>query len=446
MDVGNGTPFTAQNLIALQGFNGKLNIGGVVDPVFSGGGINPPVGGDVVVTRPIILGPNGELTIAALGDLTIAETISANQINLIAVGDDGTAIGAPGNIGACGGCILDVGSTDVLLANSAVLVANNTIGLDNNNFNVDIQNTLDFASGQDDISDTLNDQFVTFSGTNLGPESSAIVNAYQLAFTSLGFAVFQTDLSAVFNALGLGTGLEVRDESLFSTDASAFGTDFLIFDPGEGTKTPFDQDSALPSQLDYPADAEDDAAWDEFYAGEVLSFVKGRWFTDETLIDYVQGNFALDLSSEGDATFEQIVALRDHLLTKTERTSEEIELLRILESFVGEYPQVVAHFKSDRVKVQQAAAAHDLEPLNLPDSEFLDDPPALPGDEDAGGLPALPQTPSAGLDEGLSPFASLRIVGQTWVQGGLGIEDSWSTRLPSAFPAELPAKLIRGDG
>ena len=160
VDVGGGTLLDAQNVAAFNGFNGGLNIGGVVDPVGAAADLSPGIAGDVVVTEPVTLGFGSVLTIAALGDLVVGEVLTAEQINLIALGDDGTASNggtAPGTIGACGGCILDVGSTDVVITDSAVLVATNTIGTEENNLNVDIDNTLDFASGQDDISATLNE-------------------------------------------------------------------------------------------------------------------------------------------------------------------------------------------------------------------------------------------------------------------------------------------------
>ena len=463
MDIGNGTPFTGQNSNSVSGFNGPLNLGGVTEPRGGGGLILPGIAGDVVVTRPITLGPLGVLTIAALGDLVIEQPLDANQINLIAIGDDGTALGAAGTIGACGGCILDVGSTDVILADSVVLVANNTIGLEENNLNVDIQSTLDFASGQEDISATLSDQFVTFSGTNLGAESSAIVTAYQLAFSNIGFSIFQTDLSAIFTPPGLGTGLEVRDESLFSTDASAYETDFLIFDPGEGVKTPFDQDPELPSQDDFPFDLDNDQAWEEFYRGDVLEFVKARWLGDETLATYVNENYQLDLGPEGGTTFEDIIALRDLLADKAEPTPQDEELLRILEAFVGEYPKVADHFVGERTRLKQEAfAAKDLQPLDLPGDGTLDDGLNLPDDgvdpgeegldptEDGldlptgeDGLPVLES--SIEPDSLLYRFAGLRVIGQGWGEGGLGIEDSWTGRLPSVFPIEMPARAHRGE-
>ena len=469
VDVGGGTLLDAQNVAAFNGFNGGLNIGGVVDPVGAAAAdLSPGIAGDVVVTEPVTLGFGSVLTIAALGDLVVGEVLTAEQINLIALGDDGTASNggtAPGTIGACGGCILDVGSTDVVITDSAVLVATNTIGTEDNNLNVDIENTLDFASGQDDISATLNDQFVTFSGTNLGPESSAIVATFQLAFSNFGcwFFGLPDRLERHLTPPGLGTGLEVRDESLFSTDASAFGTDFLIFDPGEGAKTPFDQDPELPSQDDFPFDLDNDNAWNEFYRGNVLEFVKARWLGDETLTAFVNETFGLDLGPEGGATFEDVVDLRNLLADKVDPTPREEELRRILDAFVGEYPEVVTHFTEARAKLQQEAlAAKDLEPLDLPGDGNLDDGLDLPDDgpdpveesldpTDDGldlptgedGLPALPFESSTESESFLDRFASRRMIGQSWDDGGLGIEDSWTGRVPSVFPVEMPARLNR---
>ena len=95
-----------------------------------------------------------------------------------------------------------------------------------------------------------------------------------------GFGVgsFETEIVAV--ALQ-STGLEVRDQSLFATDVSAVGLDFLIFDPGEVTKKPFDQGPNLPSREDFPFDLDDEQAWIDFYAQDVLAFLKGRWLGDE---------------------------------------------------------------------------------------------------------------------------------------------------------------------
>ena len=421
------------NIAAFIGFPGGLDIGGSVDPTGVVPGVAPGLAGDVTVEQPIFLGPGSTLTIAALGDILLEAIVFAEQINLIAVGDDGSALGGPpAGIGACGGCIEDIGDFDVVVADRAVLVANTTIGTTANKLNVDIFSTLDFASGQDDITDTIDDQFFTFSGTNLGVESSAIVAAYQLAFNNL---VLQGNLSALFTAPGIGTGLEVRDESLFSSGTSAFGTDFLIFDPGEGAKTRFDQDEELPSAEELPINVDDDNAWIEFFRTKVLRFVKGRWLSDENLVAYVLETYDFDISPEGDATFEQMVALRDQVSTKSDRTAADAELLRILEAFVAEYPVVVAYFKTVQTRMQTELATQGSDTFDLP-GNLPDDTVPLPS------LPALPAEPSASLDGRSGGFANLRVVGQTWREGGMGIEDSWTGR--SAFPLEFSVFFDKG--
>ena len=441
LDVGNGTVLNAQNIAAINGFNGKVNIGGVSNPTSGGPNVvNPGIAGDVTVTQAIALGPDGELTVVALGDLTVEQLLTAKKATLIAVGNDGSAIAKAGTIGECGGCILDVGTADVVKADDLVLVANKTIGVEENALNVDIA-TLDFGSGQDDLSGTLKDLNNSFTFVNLGPGTLAIQDAFQAAF--VGVAGILT-LQATNLTLPSSNGLVVRDEGLFSSDASAFGEDFLIFDPGEGITTPFDQDPDLPSREDYPFVLEDEAAWDEFYRGNVLEFVKGRWLADDNLIAYVTEQYGLDLSTEGAVTFEQLVALRDQLLV-SDRTAEDLELLRLLEAFINEYPDVVAHFRADRIRVAESNAVPDLEPLDLPDADVFDQ--ELPTDvpADAQGLPQLPSAPTARLHRFLEPFASLRVLGQSWSEGGMGIEDTWSSRLPSAFPTELPSSINQQD-
>ena len=128
------------NIAAFTGFNGGLDIGGTVDPTGVAPALAPGLAGDVTVEQPIFLGPSSTLTIAALGDILVGAPIVADQINLIALGDDGTQASpsAPGSIGACGGCIEDVGINDVIIADRAVLVANTTIGTTTNNLNVNM--------------------------------------------------------------------------------------------------------------------------------------------------------------------------------------------------------------------------------------------------------------------------------------------------------------------
>ena len=56
--LGNGLGnnlLSAQSLNAITGFDGVLNIGGVVDPQVVGGAISPGIAGDVSVTRPLPL-------------------------------------------------------------------------------------------------------------------------------------------------------------------------------------------------------------------------------------------------------------------------------------------------------------------------------------------------------------------------------------------------------
>ena len=54
--------------------------------------------------------------------------------------------------------------------------------------------------------------------------------------------------------------------------------------------------------------------------------------------------------------------------------------------------------------------------------------------------------PSAGLTPLPSGFEQLRVVGQDWAQGGMGVEDSWWTRLESAWPSHAEVDVLGGRG
>ena len=366
----------------------------------------------------------GTITLVSLGDIIFANDsrLIADTINLIALG---------ANPDSLGGLVIDqnsaiASSPGFVVTKDLVVVAAGSFGSDSGALGGGLTGTatgiINVASGSD------KSFFDNFGNGGFGDGNIAlgISDAFNLKLQELGFAT--TDLSSGLNVSGLQTGgLEVDAEVGEGVSESLFLLTSII-DATNGLLLPPQMNPSLPERPDDPGvenpDPDDpeqmaiDEEWQVFYNEDLIEFLVSE--------GYVLADDEGEVLPEEQALLEQYL---DELIALYENIRAQERLILAAE---------LSEFEDEEGLFDDGEEGFEDEDLEFEDdSDLLEDELDIDLDLDL-------DEEGAGLSDDIVPSAAIAAqtpvnlarlghAGDSWSDGGLGVDGTWYSRLGEAW-------------
>ena len=364
----------------------------------------------------------GTITLVSLGDIVFTNNalLTAETINLIALG---------ANPDSLGGLVIDQNAAiasqpGFVKTDNLVVVAAGSLGSDSGALGGGLTGTangiINVASGSDK---SFFDNFGNGSFGD-GTIALAISEVFNLKLQELGFAT--TDLSSGLNVSGLQTGgLEVDAEVDEGVSESLFLLTSII-DASNGLLLPPQMNPSLPERPDDPGvenpDPDDpdqmaiDEEWQVFYNEDLIEFLVSE--------GYVLADDEGEVLPEEQALLEQYL---DELIALYENIRAQERLILAAE---------LSEFEDEEGLFDDGEEGFEDEDLEFEDdSDLLEDELDIDIDLDEEG---------AGLSDEIEPSAAIAAqtpvnlarlghAGDSWSDGGLGVDGTWYSRLGEAW-------------
>jgi hypothetical protein len=402
-----GTFLPAASALNLSGFGGTLNIGGD-----AAGSTHPDYAGNVTVIAPLSV--PSDLTMVSLGDILIDNvaggSLSAGgTLSLIALGLDATSaasagISVPAGFTSDGGTILDtevsVGDP-ALTADTLAMLAPAAIGSDSGGASlvVEVTNQTEVATNASETFIDSLTQSPIVSFTIGSGETFFAIDSIVGAYGTSGLGLFDDSIFiSAQNRVTARAGLQTETGEIGFIDVGLFllPDAYAVSRPGVFLAALADPD--FPGDL-RPDDPDDEEEWALFFEEVVREFVASRYLP-----------LPEDASEEAKAERERRI------------TAEMADIITYYDTVRARERAIIA-FEAEQQRLLEGGEEPAAEPAGEPPAAEPEPSARLPAGD---GLPAF-----SGLRPGYGPSG---YVGESWSDGGIGVEAAWWSKLKSPWP------------
>ena len=416
-------------LLALNGFDGDLGIG-ANSSASSITSTNPEFYGNVFITGALILDTTtGSVTVVGLGDITFqgGGQLTAETVNLIALGNDGSAVGLPaGTVSSQGGLVIDdnagTPTPPGFIDTSNLVVVGGQLGSDSAELGAGLSGTV---NGILEVLTANEEAFLDNFGaarSGDGGLSLALADAFNQAFASAGISASSTGFSSIVSASFVGTITTNFTTPTLETGEVATGVSESLFAltsifilSGNELLVPPQMNPNLPQRPDDPGvedpqtdeELEINEEWQVFYNEDLVEFLIGE--------GYVRADENGEVLPEDQALFERYTQLLIDVYEDL-RAQER-------EALAAQLGEDIDFGPAESSEEEGEPEETDAEQEETPDSdEPADTDPDSEDTDTEGTEPQSDTDSSAGFTPANGAREIVGHIGHAWRDGGMGFE------------------------